>query len=277
MSIKPSGSHGKRLITAAWLIPFLFIILYWGGALLFLLLVWAGFTLANREFFFLIYEKPSSFLIWFYWLIGSSAIGAAYIQGLEGFFAVLILGMIFAVVYLVCVFQKQASFFESVGRQLLTVWYLPLFFPFFVLIRSANDGLLWIFFLLAVNYAGDTGAFYVGRTWGRHKLAPLVSPKKTIEGSLGGLAANGMVALAFKLTVFGDVPWFEMIGLGLLAGIVGQLGDLLESMIKRAARVKDSGTLFPGHGGILDRIDSLLLSAPGIYFYILFLNQKGFL
>jgi phosphatidate cytidylyltransferase len=153
---------------------------------------------------------------------------------------------------------------------MFALWYLPLLFPFFILIRMNPQGLNWIFFLLVVNYAGDTGAYYVGRTLGRHKLAPLVSPQKTIEGSLGGVAANLLVTWIFQETLFSDYPFMPMASLGLAIGIVSQVGDLLESMFKRTARVKDSGSLFPGHGGLLDRMDSLLLAAPVVYFFIKF-------
>ena len=139
---------------------------------------------------------------------------------------------------------------------------------FFFLIRSAPRGLPWIFFLLAVNYAGDTAAYYVGRTWGRHLLSPSVSPKKTIEGSLGGLAANGLVAWIFQQTLFPGLAAWEILLLAGGIGILGQFGDLTESLLKRASRFKDSGTLFPGHGGFLDRVDSLLFPAPLLYVYI---------
>ena len=154
------------------------------------------------------------------------------------------------------------------GKQIFALCYLPLFLPFFILLRGGPQGIHWIFFLLAVNYAGDTAAYYVGRTLGRNKLAPAVSPKKTREGSIGGLAANGLMAWIFQQTLFKPVSAGEMILLGLTMGILSQFGDLLESMLKRASGVKDSGNLFPGHGGFLDRVDSLLLPAPVVYFFL---------
>ena len=135
-----------------------------------------------------------------------------------------------------------------------------------------SQGIYWIFFLLAVNYSGDTGAFYVGRSLGRHKLVPMVSPQKTIEGSLGGLAANILVAWIFQQTLLSRYPLLNMVSLGLTIGIVSQVGDLLESMFKRTARVKDSGSILPGHGGFLDRADSLLLPAPIVYFFMVFIK-----
>jgi phosphatidate cytidylyltransferase len=270
LNLKPFSDHGKRLLTALWLIPLLLICLFWGGPVIFVLLVWVGFSLGNREFLHLAYEKPAGFDLWFFWLIGTMALWGAFFKGVEFLFMALILGSIFSFIHYLPSFPNQNRFYESLGKQILTLWYLPLFMPFFVLIRMEDHGVYWVFFLLAVNYTGDSGAFYVGRTLGRHKLAPMVSPQKTIEGSLGGLATNILVAWIFQLTLFSRYSLLQMISLGLTIGIVSQVGDLLESMFKRAARAKDSGSIFPGHGGFLDRADSLLLPAPIVYFFIKF-------
>jgi phosphatidate cytidylyltransferase len=270
LDLKPRTSHGKRFITAALLIPFLIIYLYWGGPLLFVFLVWAGFSLGTQEIFRLIHPGASKLLLIFHWLLGSLAVWGAYWKGLEGLILALMLGFILLILSLILSFPNQKPFFDHLGRQIITQWYLPQFMPFFILIRLESRGLFWFFFLMAVNYAGDTGAFYVGRTWGRHKLAPQVSPKKTIEGSLGGLAANVLVALIFQQTLFKEQSWAVMAILGLITGLVSQMGDLLESLLKRSARIKDSGSLFPGHGGILDRMDSLLLPAPLLYFFMVY-------
>ncbi len=274
MSLKPSTSHVQRIITAALIIPLLFSALYWGGSITFILLVWGCFSLGNREILHLIYGKPVGFDLWFFWLIGTLALWGAYFLGAEGLFMALIVGSIFSFVRWIPLFPNQNRFFESIGKQLFALWYLPLLFPFFILIQRDPQGLSWIFFLLAVNYAGDTGAYYTGRTLGRHKLAPMVSPQKTVEGSIGGLSANILVAWIFQRTLFSSHSFLLMASLGLTIGVVSQVGDLLESMFKRTARVKDSGSLFPGHGGLLDRMDSLLLPAPVIYFFIKFVLTK---
>lgn len=268
MSLRSSTTHGQRIITAALIIPLLFVILFWGGPVLFLLLVWAVLSFGNRELLHLLYQKPVGLELWFFWLIGTLALGGAYWKGVEGMFMALILGSILSFIRSIFIFPNQNRFFESMGKQLLGLWYLPLFIPFFILIRLEPQGLRWIFFLLAVNYAGDTGAYYTGRTLGRHKLAPMVSPQKTIEGSLGGLAANILVAWIFQMTLFSYYSFLQMASLGFTIGVVSQVGDLLESMFKRTARVKDAGSIFPGHGGLLDRMDSLLLPAPLLYFFI---------
>lgn len=128
----------------------------------------------------------------------------------------------------------------------------------------------WLMYGLLLNWAGDIGAYYVGRALGRHKLAPVVSPKKTWEGAAASVATS--VALAgFYLTYFvPTVSWPAAIALTAAANAAGQVGDLAESAMKRGAGVKDSGALLPGHGGLLDRVDSTLFALPIIYAYLKF-------
>ena len=126
----------------------------------------------------------------------------------------------------------------------------------------------WVLFTLALVWAGDTGAFFAGRWLGRVPLAPRVSPKKTWEGALGGLAASGVVAWASAKWVFAVDAWpFVMTCVAVAA--LSIVGDLTESMLKRAAGLKDSGTMFPGHGGMLDRIDSVTAAAPALVFALI--------
>lgn len=139
------------------------------------------------------------------------------------------------------------------------------------LIRLHNDfgadGPRLVFFLLLVVWLGDSGAYYVGKTFGKHKLSPRISPKKTIEGLLGGVAASIIAAIVIQLTFFKTFPLLHAIIAGVILSIAGVIGDLAESMWKRSAAVKDSGTLIPGHGGFLDRFDSILFTAPILYCY----------
>lgn len=131
--------------------------------------------------------------------------------------------------------------------------------------------LLTMFFALVM--LTDTGAFYVGRSVGRHKLAPRISPGKTVEGAIGGFATAMVTGVLCKLIFFHEIPVTHAIALGAAIGIVGQIGDLAESMLKRGAGVKDSGNLLPGHGGMLDRIDSILFCAPLLYCYARLLSS----
>jgi phosphatidate cytidylyltransferase len=138
------------------------------------------------------------------------------------------------------------------------------------LIRLRNDfpeGSKLVFFLLLVVWLGDSGAYYVGKTFGKHKLSPRISPKKTVEGLIGGIAASMITAVVIHFTFFEKFPLHHAIIAGAILSVAGVIGDLAESMWKRSADVKDSGTLLPGHGGFLDRFDSILFTAPILYCY----------
>ena len=131
--------------------------------------------------------------------------------------------------------------------------------------------LLTTFF--AIVMLTDTGAYYTGRSIGRHKLAPRVSPGKTVEGAIGGFVMAIIAGFLCRLTFFPEIPLVHALALGALLGSIGQIGDLAESLLKRGSDVKDSGTLLPGHGGMLDRVDSILFCAPVLYYYSRFLSS----
>jgi phosphatidate cytidylyltransferase len=138
-----------------------------------------------------------------------------------------------------------------------------------LLIPPVAAGPWRLVFLMAVIMTADTTAYFGGRLFGRHKLAPLVSPGKTIEGAVGALLGGIPAALLVRHFGIPDLPLGHAVLLGIAVCVVGIVGDLGESLMKRWAGVKDSGTLFPGHGGMLDRVDSLLLGAPVLYYYFL--------
>lgn len=163
-------------------------------------------------------------------------------------------------------------------RQRLPLWvaypfgilYVVVLLGHFMLLRQLPHGIALIFFVLAITWLADTGGFVVGLSLGRHALAPTLSPKKTIEGLFGGVLFSVLGAL---ISHFWFLPFFslgECAILGMGMAIIGTLGDLAESAIKRSVSIKDSGTIIPGHGGVLDRVDSLLFTGPVIYYYVLF-------
>lgn len=152
-------------------------------------------------------------------------------------------------------------------RLLMGVFYVPFFLSFFILLYQLAQGRLWILFALSAIYGGDIAAFYIGRKWGKRKLAPLLSPGKTFAGGGGAICGSLAGAFLFKILFFHKVPFWTVACIGLGVGILGQIGDLFESLLKREAQVKDSGGLIPGHGGLLDRIDSVLLAVPWVYFW----------
>ncbi len=157
---------------------------------------------------------------------------------------------------------------------LMGFFYVPLLLGHLVLLRGVPHGIPWIFLLIVIVMAGDTGAYYVGSSFGRRKLYPIVSPNKSLEGALGGLAGSIAGALIAKFTFFPELTVPDAVATALLLGVMGQLGDLFESLLKRSFGVKDSGVIIPGHGGILDRLDSILFAAPAAYYYAVFIFMR---
>src|SRR3990172_56134 len=145
--------------------------------------------------------------------------------------------------------------------------YLGLLGSHLVFLRDAPNGRDWLLLALFATFATDTCAYFVGKAIGRTKIAPAISPGKTLEGSLGGLA-GGAAAVLLLNWILDAGAGAEIIGLALLLPLAGELGDLAESLIKRGAGVKDASRVIPGHGGFLDRLDSLLITVPLVYYYL---------
>jgi phosphatidate cytidylyltransferase len=153
------------------------------------------------------------------------------------------------------------------GLLLLGTLYVGLLFATLALLRLRPAGAAWVGLAVAMTFANDTLAYFAGRFFGRHKLHPGVSPGKTIEGAVGGTAGAVAAALLARAFWLPELTLWDCAWLGVPAGVLGQVGDLCESMIKRGAGRKDSGRLMPGHGGVLDRIDGLLFVSPYVYLY----------
>ncbi|RLB41437.1 MAG: hypothetical protein DRH12_08135 [Deltaproteobacteria bacterium] len=158
---------------------------------------------------------------------------------------------------------------NSVVKAVYAPCYIALPLALLAFVFRYPRGNLWVLFLFVAVFAGDTGAFYLGRLFGRHKLIPSISPGKTWEGAIGGIVCTVVAGLwFFRIT---GIKTLEVSGVVLLftISIVAQLGDLAESLLKRTHGKKDSGSLLPGHGGILDRIDGLLFAVPVLYYYLM--------
>lgn len=140
-------------------------------------------------------------------------------------------------------------------------------------IRVLDDGFLWILLLLGTVFTTDTAGFFVGRQFGKNHIAPRISPGKTWEGTGGGIFGAGIACVILSSALKLPVPYVQAVGLGIAIGVVAVLGDLLESMLKRVAGAKDSGWLVPGHGGLLDRLDSIVFNLPLIYHSIVWMVQ----
>ena len=163
-------------------------------------------------------------------------------------------------------FKEIETVHHQLGWLLSGLIYLPFLLGHLMPLRMLEDGRRWIFLTLLIIMACDTFAYFFGRKLGRRKLYPAVSPNKSVEGGLAGLAGSVIAALAASFTFLPQLGMVGAVLIGLLLGTAGQLGDLFESLLKRACKVKDSGTIIPGHGGLLDRLDSLLFAFPLVYY-----------
>jgi len=166
-----------------------------------------------------------------------------------------------------CRFQDLSTAVEEFGLTLLGFLYIPFLLGHLNLLLDLSDGRRWIFLTLAAVMINDSAAYFVGSALGRHRLYPAISPKKSWEGLVGGMVGSLVAVFLAKGFFFSSLQPTDCLVLGVLLGTLGPLGDLFESMIKRSYKVKDSGSAIPGHGGLLDRLDSLLFSFPAVYYY----------
>lgn len=180
-----------------------------------------------------------------------------------------LISLLFACIYL---FKPQdiSTAGAEFGLTIAGFLYVPLLLAHLLLLRGFLHGVGWVFLLLFIVMSSDSLAYYVGTSFGRHKLYPAVSPNKSVEGAIGGLVGALIGAFLARATVFSDLGIIDCIITALSAGILAQLGDLFESLLKRSFGVKDSGVMIPGHGGILDRLDSILFAAPPLFYYAYF-------
>lgn len=193
----------------------------------------------------------------------------ASVAGFAGLHFALIAALFAGLVSLLLFSPADPGGLSRLARFTLCWLYIPYLLSYVLLINRLTEGTQWLFFILLVIAADDIAAFYCGRKFGRHKLYPEVSPKKTIEGSLGGLVASLVVGMLYSTVLLSGTRMWEIMLVSGILGVAGQLGDLVESMIKRSSGRKDSSSLLPGHGGILDRLDSLLFAIPVTFFYVM--------
>ncbi|MDH4222274.1 MAG: phosphatidate cytidylyltransferase, partial [candidate division Zixibacteria bacterium] len=171
---------------------------------------------------------------------------------------------------------------ENLSSFLLGWLYVAVFFSFLILIRELPKSIgieyriggFWVIFLFICLWLTDTLAYFIGAPWGKHKILPGISPKKSWEGAMGGIIGAILSAFLAKGLFLKDISLFSLIPLSILIGVFGQVGDFVESSFKRTANLKDSSHIIPGHGGILDRFDSLLFSAPLVYYYLRFVLYR---
>ncbi|MFO7885708.1 MAG: phosphatidate cytidylyltransferase [Desulfobacteraceae bacterium] len=263
----------KRWITALVLIVFLFLIVLKGSQLLFTLFMAAAAALCLLEYFSIVSVSDQIPLkIKISAQITSLALVAGAHYGYPDLLLVLLAcNTLFLSVLVLADFSGDKCTIDASARQVQALVYIPLVLALLVLLRNSENGALFVLWLWIIIGVSDTGAFYVGRNFGRHFLAPRVSPKKTVEGALGGLGAAVVSGVIFSLLFLPDISFFTAAVFALTAAAAGQTGDLFESAMKRSCSIKDSGKILPGHGGLLDRLDGLLFAVPIAYGFKVFI------
>ena len=262
--------HLQRWITGIVAVPFLVGIIYLGG-LPFTLFIGAVSVVALWEYYRIVFNPEQKSLLTPITVTGFITAPLMIFAAHTGRYH-LILGLITANLIItalaaVILFKDDTSVLQDAFKQALGIIYAPLLLTNIVLIRNSLDGTTWIFFLFFLVFAADIGAFYAGRFFGKHKLCPSVSPGKTIEGAVGGIVFTTVIGLGFQQLFLSEISLFLALGLCICVGIIGPVGDLFESILKRVGNIKDSGSILPGHGGILDRIDAILFVLPVLYFF----------
>lgn len=260
------GFNLKRIIVAVIILPLLISYIYFLPLSFFIGLLLIIAMLAMREFY-LMYGLPVSLHVPGV-LIGGGLLylSCRYpIYFLEGIFVSLLLLLILRLF----VIKTPSGSMSDIGLLCVGFFYISGFLIFQWFIRIEDNGLKYIFLLYASVWIADSTAYYIGKYLGKNKLYPSVSPNKTIEGAVGSLIGGGLGALLIKYTLeIPDLTASAAISIGIALGIATVIGDLIESMFKRDAGVKDSSGIIPGHGGLLDKIDGLLVAGPVLYLIV---------
>jgi phosphatidate cytidylyltransferase len=281
--------HRRRWLTALILLPLLLVVLFKGGRIGLVLVILAVSALAQWEFLGMFRPEAPGFQRLKAILLGSllllsfcTAYPYPYSDkiclpgGLLPCTPSAVLFILFWCIFILFLFYLISyGHIEQMAQDLMAnvlgLIYLPFLLGHFIWLRYLPQGELWILWLLMVIFAGDTGAFYTGQALGKTKLYPQVSPGKTWAGVVGGVALALAAGLLGGRWLLPETSLMTLAVLALVLAVVGLLGDLFESMLKRQAAVKDASQILPGHGGMLDRLDSLLFAAPVVVYVRLFL------
>jgi phosphatidate cytidylyltransferase len=258
-----------RLATAAVAIPALLALIFfapaWGWGLLVAVVAMLGLV----EYLWLAFPgRPRDRILGL--VLGATVIGAALNAPTPGPLVTASVALLVGagLVYIVLLRSDFERGLADLGLLIIGVLYVGLLMPHFYWLRNLAAGPQWVTFVIAIGMAGDSGGYFVGHAVGRHKLIPRISPGKTVEGAAGIILGSLVAAAGAKIILLPGRSWSEMLTLALALAVIGQLGDLGESVMKRTFGAKESGWIFPGHGGVLDRIDSLLFPVTLVYYYV---------
>ena len=260
--------HRQRLLTALVIGPLLLCAIIWGGSSLFNIIICLMAGLCLYEYYHAVFRN-SRLVMAAGLVLGMLPVLSVIIwPGTAAVPPAVYLVFLFSVALFLFTYSHWENCLEAWALFILGALYISICALHLVLIRGFSDGVAWVLFLMVVIFSGDSGAYYVGKGLGNRKLCPSISAGKTVAGSVGGLALNLLAGVIMWFMVLRYVDPRFILPLVLLLGAVGQIGDLAESVIKRASGVKDSGLILPGHGGVFDRVDALLLAAPLLYWIL---------
>lgn len=264
----------KKIWTALILIPPLVLLIALAPPFFLILMVLITILLGLREFYHLALPHAG---------LAERTIGMGFglvLAGVIGYgesnllppFLVLIL-LILATLFMI-ISNHLIKAIADLSITFFGIFYIAFLLSHIILIRNQVDGREWVLFLIFTVWAGDIIALFSGTLFGKHKLYPKISPNKTYEGLLGAIVGSAVIGLVFASLFLPSLDKGACLGVTVGIGVLGQLGDFTESMLKRSAQVKDSGGLFPGHGGILDRVDSFLFASPFLYYLLPLLSKE---
>lgn len=256
-----TGMLRSRLLVAVIALPVGLAAIILGGYFLFGLAIVLT-VLGLHEYYTLLRPYRPNLLVGY--VAGLCVVVCSYFLGAQG----ILIGLMTLVVltfFWSLVGKLGAHFVGRMAMTALGVVWIAVGFAYLILVREFKHGQALAILVVACTVMADTFAYFVGRAVGRHRMAPSISPKKSVEGAIGGLVGAVIAALIVRIYSPSWLPTRDAVVLGLVVGIVGQWGDLFESAIKRDFRVKDSGTILPGHGGILDRFDSIMFAGFAAY------------
>lgn len=259
----------KRVLSGLLFLPIFYLFTWKLPPQYFLALVMAAAVLGQYEFYRMAQARgirPSA-------LLGSALGALVVLDAYHPLFpasGALLLAVCLLAIMVVRLFSARPveGAIEDVSATFMGIVYVAVLFGFQVSLRTGTDGRQWLVFLYFIIWASDIGAYATGVSFGKHRLYEKISPKKSIEGLIGALIASAGMALLCQWWFMPPISTGAAVGIALALAAAGTIGDLVESLFKRAAGVKDSGTIIPGHGGILDRMDSMLFAAPVLYYYL---------
>ncbi|MBN2283207.1 MAG: phosphatidate cytidylyltransferase [Deltaproteobacteria bacterium] len=260
-------SHLKRWLTGIIVVPIIVAIIVFFGVPGITILIGAVILLGIYEYNAMFLGPDHSWEKTELYIIGGAIPLSACLGGFAFMYGTATFGLLIVFALFLARIGQRPPDFSAQMKVVFGYMYISLMMSFLVLIRQWPDGILWVIFIVSMTFSSDISAFYAGKNWGRRKLFPEVSAKKTVEGALGSVVGTILCVLIFKVFFFEQVSFLSAVYLGFMAGILGQVGDLCASSLKRISMIKDSGSLLPGHGGILDRLDSFIFIVPFVYYY----------